>query len=132
MTAKLVAEFRAHLQAGELVAQQCLACGQLNLYPRYACPHCQSEALGWHKVSGRGTLHSYSVLRMGAPEGFESDLPYALGVVKLEEGVQLLGRLLPEADGNWSGYACDLPVELAPAPTNQPVYRPCAWFRRLG
>lgn len=132
MTSRLVTEFRGYLQAGELAVQKCLTCGKLNMYPRYACPHCQSEELSWQKVSGRGTLHSYSILRMGAPEGFESDLPYALGVVKLEEGVQMLGRLLPEADGNWSGYACDQRVELSAPPVGQPEYRPCAWFRRCG
>ena len=87
MTAPLVAEFRAGLAAGELLVQKCTSCGKLNMYPRYACPHCQSESLGWQKVSGRGVLHSFTVLRMGAPEGFEADLPYAIGVIKLAEGV---------------------------------------------
>jgi hypothetical protein len=67
---------------------------------------------------------------MGAPEGFEADLPYALGVIKLEEGVQLLARLLPDAAGDWGSYVCDQAVELAAPPTTQPQYRPCAWFRR--
>jgi uncharacterized OB-fold protein len=91
---------------------------------------CQSEELTWEHSTGRGVLHSFTVLRMGAPQGFEADLPYALGVVKLTEGVQLLARLVPDADGSWSGYACDQQVVLAAAPANQPVYRPCAWFRR--
>ena len=126
----LVAEFREHLKNGALVAQKCAACGTLNLYPRYACPHCQSQELVWQRLSGRGTLHSFTVLRMGAPEGFECDLPYALAVVKLEEGVQLLGRLLPDAEGDWSGYACEQKLVLGKPPAEQPVYRPCAWFRR--
>jgi uncharacterized OB-fold protein len=130
MIEKPVDVFRKHLETGELVVQKCAACSALNMYPRHACPACQSEELTWQRVSGRGVLHSFTVLRLGAPQGFEVDLPYALGVIKLEEGVQLLARLLPDADGGWSGYVCDQPVAFAPPPPGQPVYRPCAWFRR--
>jgi uncharacterized protein len=130
MSTPIVAAFREGLERGELLIQKCAECRKLNMYPRYACPFCQSETLHWQRATGRGRLHSFTVLRMGAPEGFEADLPYALGVIKLEEGVQLLARLLPDADGDWGSYVCDQPVELAPPPTTQPQYRPCAWFRR--
>lgn len=122
-------EFHAALARGELLIQQCQACQQLTLYPKYACPHCQSEELGWTKAAGAGLLHSHTVSRIGAPQGFESDLPYALAVVKLDEGVQLLGRLVPDDDGDWSGYSCDDRVELV---TDHDDDRPIAWFRRAG
>jgi uncharacterized OB-fold protein len=125
----MVSQFRDGLARGELLLQKCDSCGKLNMYPRYACPHCQSQSLGWEKASGRGMLHSFTVLRIGAPAGFEADLPYALGVIKLEEGVQLLARLLPDAHGEWTEYRCDAPVEFVTGPPSQPVYRPCAWFR---
>lgn len=129
MTAPIVKDFRDGLARGELLVQKCNGCGKLNMYPRYACPHCQSESLGWQKVSGRGVLHSYTVLRAGAPQGFEADLPYALGVIKLDDGVQLLGRLVPDADGEWSSYACDMTIEFAPVSAEVVEQRPCAWFR---
>ena len=125
----IVAEFRAGLARGELLLQHCKDCGKLNMYPRHACPHCQSTSLGWQRSAGRGKIHSFTVLRMGAPEGFEGDLPYALAVVKLDEGVQLLGRLLPEADGDWNGYKCDGMVEFAPMPADAVALRPCACFK---
>jgi uncharacterized OB-fold protein len=130
MTMRIVSEFRDGLAKGELLIQKCNDCSQLNLYPRHACPFCQSISLGWQRASGRGTLHSYTVLRMGAPEGFEDELPYALGVVKLEEGVQLLARLVPDADGDWQGYRCDASLRFEPMPAEQVRRRPCAWFRR--
>ena len=77
------------------------------MWPRYACPHCQSDDLGWKKSAGEGTLHSFCVLRQGAPDGHEGDLPYAIGVVKLDEGVQLLVRLASNGDDDWSAYRCD-------------------------
>lgn len=126
----LVEEYRAGLARGELLIQRCEECGGLNMYPRYACPFCQSEKLGWQPAAGRGVLHSYTVNRQGAPIGFEDDLPYALGVVKLDEGVQLLGRLVPDPDGEWNGYSCDDAVEFVPEGAMGEGARPIAWFRR--
>jgi hypothetical protein len=131
MTGRIVTEFREGLARGELLIQKCHECSRLNMYPRYACPHCQCEALGWQRASGRGVLHSFTVLRVGAPDGFEDELPYALGVVKLDEGVQLLARLVPDADGDWNGYRCDDTVTFQPVSAEQARRRPCAWFRRL-
>jgi uncharacterized OB-fold protein len=130
MTSRIVAEFRDGLARGDLLIQKCNQCSRLNMYPRYACPDCQSQSLGWQRASGRGTLHSFTVLRLGAPEGFESELPYAVGVVKLEEGVQLLARLVPDADGDWQSYRCDDHVKFLPMSAEQMQRRPCAWFTR--
>lgn len=130
MTDTLVQDYRDALGRGELIVQRCNDCTELNMYPRYACPYCQSENLGWQQVTGRGVLHSYTVSRFGAPIGFENELPYAVAVVKLEDGVQLLGRLVADSDGEWGSYTCDDEVEfVADGATGQDV-RPIAWFRR--
>ena len=127
MTHPIRDQFRAGLAQGELLLQKCADCDRLNMYPRHACPHCQSLSLGWAKAAGSGVLHSFTVLRAGAPEGFEGDLHYALGVVKLDEGVQMLARLTPDADGSWDSYRCDQRVVFEPVST-QASNRPCAWF----
>jgi len=121
-------EFRAGLSRGELLLQKCSECSKLNMYPRHACPHCQSRALGWQKSGGEGVLHSFTVLLAGAPEGFAQDLPYAVGVVKLAEGVQMLARLRPDADGGWASYRCDEAVTFTTPPAQQATPRACAWF----
>ncbi|WP_320838633.1 Zn-ribbon domain-containing OB-fold protein [Zhongshania sp.] len=128
MIPTIAKEFREGLSNGKLLIQQCKDCEKFNMYPRYACPHCQSKNLGWHESTGRGKLHSYTVLRLGAPEGFEDELPYALGIIKLNDGVQLLARLLPSAEGNWNHYRCDSDVSFTPASPESVVKRPCAWF----
>ncbi len=125
-TPKIVADFRAGLAGGKLLIQSCGDCGKANMWPRYACPHCQSENLGWAQSEGSGTLHSFCVLRQGAPQGFELDLPYAIGVVKLDEDVQLAVRLKPDAPADWSSYRCDDRVEFA----GKEDGRECATFRR--
>jgi uncharacterized protein len=129
-TPVIVSDFRAGLAAGELLIQNCGDCGRPNMWPRYACPHCQSDNLGWVKSAGRGVLHSFCVLRQGAPDGFEGDLPYAIGVVKLAEGVQLLARLIPDGEDDWSAYGCDDTVEFVAVEPDEIERRPCATFRR--
>ena len=129
-TPVIVAEFRAGLADGKLLIQNCQDCGKPNMWPRYACPHCQSENLGWIQSAGTGILHSYCVVRQGAPEGFEEDLPYAIGVVKLDEGVQLAVRLEPSSADDWSAYQCDDRVEFVAVDAAAIEKRPCARFKR--
>jgi len=130
-TPKIVTDFRAGLSDGILLVQLCMDCNKPNMWPRYACPHCQSENLDWQHSGGVGTLHSFCVLRQGAPEGFEADLPYAIGVVKLDEGVQLAVRLVPSAPDDWSEYRCDDRVEFVAVSADQIEKRPCATFKRI-
>ncbi len=131
----LVEDFRAGLDRGELLVQHCDDCGRVNMYPKYACPFCQSMNLGWQKAGGRGTLLSHTVQRLGSPIGFEDEQPFGLGVVRLDEGVQLLGRLLPTGEATWEGYACDATVEFVGPGEATPQGldpRPVAWFRLVG
>jgi uncharacterized OB-fold protein len=125
---ELVDTFRDGLKRGELLLQTCHACGKAIMYPRHRCPFCQSDDLGWRTSRGEGVLHSYTVVRAVPPKGFENDLPYALGVVKLDEGAQLLARLRPSGEESWEAYACDVRVRFDPAPPAEIERRPGAWF----
>jgi uncharacterized OB-fold protein len=129
----LIQAYRAGLARGELLIQSCNACGTKIMYPRHRCIACQSDDLGFVPASGVGTLHSYTVIRAVPPRGFEADVPYAVGVVKLDEGVQLLARLRPsEESGDWDDYACDERVRFVPAEADEIEQRPVAWFELAG
>jgi uncharacterized OB-fold protein len=128
----LTEPYYAALRRGELHVQHCGSCDRNILYPRHVCPFCYESELSWVPVSGQGVLHSFAVQRVVPPTGFEDDLPYAVGVVKLDDGVQLLGRLWPDDDGEWTGYECDGRVEFHGATGDEIERRPVAWFRRAG
>src|SRR5438874_5325785 len=46
----------------KLMLQRCAACGLLSAQPRIVCPRCQGEEFAWREVSGRGKIHSYSIV----------------------------------------------------------------------
>lgn len=72
--------------AGKLLLKKCAACGQVHYYPRALCPFCFSDRTEWIQSTGRGEIHSYSVMRRVAE-------PYAIAYVTLEEGVSMLTNL---------------------------------------
>jgi hypothetical protein len=61
-------------------------------------------------LAGAGVLVSYTVIRV-APRGRGGEVPYAVGVVKLEEGVSLLGRIV---DIPFEALKAGLPVRFRP------------------
>lgn len=124
----IVKEFRGGLAEGKLLIQACNACQNKMLYPRHRCTKCHSDDLGWTEASGEGTLHSYTIVRAIPPAGFDDELPYGLGIVKLDEGVQLLARLTPGKAGDWSNYVCDAKVKFSRPPAGPGSERAVAWF----
>jgi uncharacterized OB-fold protein len=72
----------------------CEACGAAHLYPRSRCPRCGGARMEWKEASGIGRLASFSVVhRAPAPE-FAADVPYAVATVRLEEGPQIMARIV--------------------------------------
>jgi uncharacterized OB-fold protein len=126
--AELTGPFAAALAEGRLIVQKCNDCAALIMYPKYRCPSCFGGHLGWQQVSGGGQLQTFTVLRMGAPSSFDVEPPYCIGIVKLDEGPQLMCRLHPDAEGTWDSYACDQRVSFAPAEAAEVAQRPAAWF----
>ena len=66
------------------------------------CPRCGSEDQLWEKASGRGTIHSFTIARQSTTRGFQSELPYVVVLVALEEDpdVLVLTNLLGPVDPN--------------------------------
>jgi len=124
----LTEPYREALRRGELVVQHCKACDRTIMYPRHLCPFCYQDQLDFVPGPTTGTLHSFAVHRVGSPTGFEDQLPYAVGIVKLEGDVQFLARLWPDAEGDWGRYTLDGAVVFRPADTDEMTARPVPWF----
>jgi uncharacterized OB-fold protein len=87
-------EFFAGGVRGELRVQRCSRCGKHHHYPRMLCPHCGSDALEWITASGKGEVHSFTVVRQHGIPPFNEQVPYVVALVDLdEEGARFIAQL---------------------------------------
>lgn len=77
-----------------LVIRECRDCGQLHFMPRFMCPRCWSEDLAWVDASGRGTVHSFSVVRRAPLAEFAGHVPYVVAMIDLEEGPRMVANVV--------------------------------------
>ncbi|MGC0415487.1 bifunctional MaoC family dehydratase N-terminal/OB-fold nucleic acid binding domain-containing protein [Embleya sp. AB8] len=77
---------------GKLLFQKCVDCGT----PRFPfAPGCNTCAsLEWVTVGSAGSGVVYSHVTMHHPKFPAFDMPYAVGLIELDEGVRMLGNVL--------------------------------------
>jgi hypothetical protein len=78
----------------ELVMPRCKTCDRIFFYPRSECPRCLSPNLEWVQVSGRGRLHTYTIVYQAANRAFQPDAPYVYAIVQLDEGPRLVSNVV--------------------------------------
>ena len=104
----LARNWRLKDQRYRLEGNVCADCGARFFPPREVCSECRSRNLKPHEFSGRGELYSFTTLYQ-APLGFEGGVPYAVGMVKLDEGPMVEAQL---TDVNPSDLKVGLRVEM--------------------
>ena len=107
--------FFEEARAGRLTGIRCGRCGALAIPPKEFCENCQQREWQPVPLSGTGTIVSYTVIRV-APRGRGGEVPYAIVVVKLDEGVSLLGRVV---DIPFESLKSGLPVRFRPIQLDQ-------------
>jgi uncharacterized OB-fold protein len=86
-------EYWAAAARGELVVQECPSCGHRQFYPREACTSCGATP-NWLTCSGRGVVHTFTVIRQNYAKPFRNELPYVVAMIELEEGPRMMGNIL--------------------------------------
>jgi hypothetical protein len=77
---------------GRLLVQHCPACGHRQWYPRALCTACGADP-EWLECSGRGAVHTFTVVRQMGMRAFRDDVPYVVAMVDLEEGPRVMGGI---------------------------------------
>jgi hypothetical protein len=72
----------------KLMGTKCTKCSAIMCPPRAICRKCLSDKFEWVEFKGRGKLLTYTIIHF-PPTQFQALAPYAVGIVKLEEGPQL-------------------------------------------
>jgi uncharacterized OB-fold protein len=84
--------WRLKKQRYALVGEVCPHCDAKLFPPRDICPNCGQEARTEYQFSGKGEVFSYTTV-YDAPAGYESQVPYTVALVKLEEGPMVTAQL---------------------------------------
>ena len=110
LTDERTAEYFAGAARGELVLPRCDSCNRFVWYPEEKCPHCGAGSFTWTRVSGRGRVFTWTVVRRAFLPAFEEMVPFVTALVSLEEdpAVRIVSYIV---DCEPDALAADLPVE---------------------
>jgi uncharacterized OB-fold protein len=89
--------YEQFLREEKIMGARCRKCGALALPPRPLCVSCFGSDLEWFRFEGAGKLAAFTSIVVAptfmAREGFNKNNPYVVGVVELEEGAKIVGRI---------------------------------------
>ncbi|MBI4498537.1 MAG: Zn-ribbon domain-containing OB-fold protein [Chloroflexi bacterium] len=81
-------------QRHELIIPYCTKCSRYFWYPRQECPFCLEGAWEWRKVSGKGRVYTFTLVRQPGHPAFAEEVPYPYAIIQLDEGVRLISNVV--------------------------------------
>jgi uncharacterized protein len=91
---ELTAPYWQGAAAHELRVQRCGQCERRFLYAHAWCPHCWAPDPEWVKVTGLATVVAATVVHQAPYEAFAADVPYAVVIVRLDEGPRMMANVV--------------------------------------
>jgi uncharacterized OB-fold protein len=80
----------AGLRDRKLLLQHCARCRNVQYYQQQLCRECGSEELVHKAATGKGKVHSFSVVYRAPGPAFKDEVPYAVLLVELAEGPRMI------------------------------------------
>jgi uncharacterized OB-fold protein len=80
-----------------LAVLRCAACQAIAVWPRHMCVACGATGLTPSFASGGGYIHSVTLIHRPPPTEEQLMLPYAVALVALDVGGQLMARVPVES-----------------------------------
>jgi uncharacterized OB-fold protein len=122
---KVNAGFWEGSKVGELRLDHCKDCDKIWFPPSNSCPNCLSTNIDWKAVSGRGKVWSWIWMHQRYGWAFDTEVPYLLVQVNLEEGPSFVSTLVGVAKED---LRFDMPVKVTWQERNEnqsvPVFEP--------
>jgi uncharacterized OB-fold protein len=84
--------FNGFVAQGKLMGNRCKNCEELQIPPRQICSKCGSQQLEWYEFKGEGVLEAVTINRTPS-SSFKGRCPYAVGIVRLDEGPSISGLM---------------------------------------
>ena len=86
--------FYTALKERRFVLPYCADCAKPHLPPGPVCPFCFYERLEWRAASGCGKVSTWTVVHKAWFKAFETDIPYNVVQVELDEGPRLTANVV--------------------------------------
>jgi len=91
------ASFYQFLAEKKLMGSKCKKCQALYLPPHPICIKCYGSDMEWVELKGDGKLAAFTAISVGPTctiaEGHDRNNPYLVGIVKMDEGPKICGRI---------------------------------------
>jgi hypothetical protein len=123
----VTAPFWEAARAGRLELQRCAACERLQHPPRAICVACgvAESKLLWEPVSGAGEVYAFTVVARALIPALQSEVPYVLAVVQLDEGVRMISLIRGcKPEDVRIGQRVQVAFETVTPEVKLPVFRP--------
>src|SRR5690349_11313867 len=91
-----------------LVVGRCAACARTHFPMGPTCPYCGAEGCTAGTAGPAGRLWLYTVVN-ARPPGYRGAIPYGFGIVELDDGLRVVGRL---TEANFERLRPQQPVRL--------------------
>jgi len=85
-------DYNEALKQNKLLGLKCKQCGTITVPPKIVCGNCASADLDIVELSGEGKIQTFTTVFV-PPEGRESECPYVIVLVELDEGPWIMGNL---------------------------------------
>lgn len=99
------------LKAHEMQIQRCNDTGKFFFYPRGMSPFTLSDNISWEAVSGKGTLHAFTIVYNQRAPGFAEEVPYVVAMIDLDEGARMMTNLI-DVEADPEHVKIGMPVEI--------------------
>jgi len=97
-------EYNEALKENKLLGLKCKNCSAISVPPKMVCIECNSPDMEIVELGGKGKIQTFTVVNVAA-EGRESECPYIIVMVEVDEGPWIMGNL---ADVDPSGVTMDI------------------------
>ena len=123
----VTAPFWESVKAHAMKIQRCNDTGKYFFYPRGMSPFTLSDNISWEPVSGKGTVHAFSIVYNNRAPGFVDELPYVVAMIELEEGPRMMSNLIdvePDPEHVKIGMPVEVVYEDVTDEVTLPKFRP--------
>lgn len=105
-----------------LLLQRDPATGKVQMYPRARVAGFPEREPEWVEASGKGKLHSFTVVEKSVHREFRSLAPFVVALVDLEEGVRMTAWIV---DTPMENLHCDMPLRVVFREIHSGLKMPC-------